>query len=223
MTEDRRPADEPGGSSEEQHIAAHAAADPTEVKKTASLWLAGAVVAEVLATLSLKAALEAPVLYAVVVAGYAVAFMSLTKALRRGLGLGIAYGIWGAAGVALTAAASSALFGEELGLTAWAGIGLIACGVVVVEIASSRALKRRAQEYLAEASDVEVEDDSTFWDTTVYPAEAGPVTESLPAALGPAVDAEELTLPEAYDECADLLEDETGGCGPAEAKTEDES
>lgn len=210
-------------SPEEQHIAAHAAADSAHVKTTAFLWLAGAIIAEVLATLSLKAALEVPVLYAAVVTGYAAAFLCLTKALRRGLGLGIAYGIWGAAGVALTAAASSVLFAEELSLVSWAGIGLIAIGVVVVEVASSRALKRRAQEFLAESTDLEVEDDGTFWDTTVYPAEVGPVTESLPAALGPAVDADELTMPDEYEEWEDLLETDSSAPDgePAENRRED--
>ncbi|WP_070574556.1 multidrug efflux SMR transporter [Brevibacterium sp. HMSC063G07] len=218
-TEDHRP----GALFEEQHIAAHQAAVPAEVKKTATLWLGSAIIAEVLATLSLKAALEVPVLYAAVVTGYGAAFMCLSKALRRGLGLGIAYGIWGAAGVALTAAASSAFFSEELSLISWVGIGLIAIGVVVVEVASGRALKRRAQEFLAESAELEVEDDGTFWDTTVYPAEVGPVTESLPAALGPAVDADELTMSAEYEEWADLLEaDSSAPAGdPSEDKRED--
>lgn len=47
-------------------------------------FLAGAVLLEVTATLSIKAALGQPALYAVVVLGYAGAFMCLTLVLRRG-------------------------------------------------------------------------------------------------------------------------------------------
>ena len=65
------------------------------------LFLAGAVLLEVTATLSIKAALGQPALYAVVVLGYAGAFMCLTLVLRRGMPLGVAYGIWTAAGVLL--------------------------------------------------------------------------------------------------------------------------
>ncbi|WP_366823706.1 SMR family transporter [Kocuria sp.] len=65
------------------------------------LFLAGAALLEVTATLSIKAALEQPALYAVVVLGYAGAFTCLTLVLRRGMPLGVAYGIWAAAGLLL--------------------------------------------------------------------------------------------------------------------------
>ncbi|WP_311254121.1 MULTISPECIES: SMR family transporter [Kocuria] len=64
-------------------------------------FLAGAVLPEVTATLSIKAALGQPALYAVVVLGYTGAFMCLTLVLRRGMPLGVTYGIWAAAGVLL--------------------------------------------------------------------------------------------------------------------------
>ena len=64
-------------------------------------FLAGAVLLEVTATLSIKAALGQPALYAVVVLGYAGDFTCLTLVLRRGMPLGVAYGIWAAAGVLL--------------------------------------------------------------------------------------------------------------------------
>src|SRR5690625_5638540 len=78
------------------------------------LFLIGAILAEVIATLSLKAALDLPVLYLVVAAGYAVTFVLLAQSLRRGMGLGVAYGIWGASGVTLTAVLAAFLFGEDL-------------------------------------------------------------------------------------------------------------
>ena len=55
-------------------------------------------------------------------------------ALSEGLGLGVAYGIWAAAGVALTAVASRLLFDEPLTPLMGVGIGLIAGGVLLVEL-----------------------------------------------------------------------------------------
>ncbi len=71
-----------------------------------------AIVSEVAATLSLKGAVTVPALYAVVVGGYLASFVFLTLVLKRGMGLGVAYGIWGAIGVALTAVLSTLVFGE---------------------------------------------------------------------------------------------------------------
>jgi small multidrug resistance pump len=51
----------------------------------------------------LKAALDNPVFFVVVVAGYAASFGFLAAVLRKGLGLGVAYGIWAASGVTLVA------------------------------------------------------------------------------------------------------------------------
>ncbi len=80
-----------------------------------------AIVSEVAATLSLKAAVTTPALYVVVVGGYLASFVFLTFVLKRGMGLGVAYGIWGAIGVALTAVLSAIIFGEAF--TAVMGIG----------------------------------------------------------------------------------------------------
>ena len=91
---------------------------------------------EVTATLSLKAALEAPALYAVVVIGYASAFLCLFQALREGLSLGVGYGIWAACGVALTAVLSAAIFDEPLTLPMGIGIAAVMGGVLLVELGS---------------------------------------------------------------------------------------
>jgi small multidrug resistance pump len=102
------------------------------------LFLAGAILAEVAATLSLKVASGGRVRwYPVVVAGYVSAFVLLTLALDRGLGLGVAYGIWSAVGVALTALLSRPLFGEPLSPTMLAGVGLIIVGVLLVELGAA--------------------------------------------------------------------------------------
>ena len=62
------------------------------------LYLACAILCEVAATLSLKGSATAPALYVVVVLGYVGAFLFLTAVLKRGMGLGVAYGIWGGGG-----------------------------------------------------------------------------------------------------------------------------
>ena len=95
-----------------------------------------AIAAEVTATLSLKGALEAPALYAVVVLGYLGAFALLTAVLRTGMGLGVAYGVWAAAGVALTAVLSAAVYGEPLTPLMGVGIALVITGVLCVELGS---------------------------------------------------------------------------------------
>lgn len=106
---------------------------------TTWLLLIGAILSEVTATLSLRGALDHPALYVVVVSGYALSFGFLALVLRRGMGLGVAYGIWAACGVVLTAVLSALLFGEAFTLMKASGIVLIAAGVAVVEIGSHRA------------------------------------------------------------------------------------
>ncbi len=58
----------------------------------------------------------------------------LWGSLRLGMPLGIAYGIWAAAGVALTAVASRFLFGEPLTRKMLGGIGFIVVGVLLIEL-----------------------------------------------------------------------------------------
>ncbi len=97
-----------------------------------------AISSEVAATLSLKGSATAPGFYVIVVLGYFASFVFLALVLRRGLGLGVAYGIWGASGVALTAVLSAILFGEALTALMVLGLACIIAGVVLVE-AGSRA------------------------------------------------------------------------------------
>lgn len=101
------------------------------------LFLAAAIVSEVTATLSLKRALDHPALYAVVAAGYVAAFVLLTLTLKQGMGIGVAYGIWAACGVALTAVASKLFFSEPLTTVMLLGIALIIAGVLLVETGAS--------------------------------------------------------------------------------------
>ena len=109
-----------------------------EFSRTSRAWgaLLCAVVSEVSATLALKKALEVPEYYTVVLIGYALSFVFLSLVLRLGMALGVAYGIWGALGVALTSVLSVVLFGEPINITAVVGISFIVLGVLLVELGS---------------------------------------------------------------------------------------
>jgi Membrane transporters of cations and cationic drugs len=102
------------------------------------LLLGAAILTEVAASLSLKASLTQPAFLAVVLVGYLAAFACLTLTLRLGMPLGVAYGVWAAAGVALTALLSTLLFAEPLTPLMIGGILLVIVGVLCVELGSRR-------------------------------------------------------------------------------------
>lgn len=98
------------------------------------IFLVGAILTEVTATLSLKAAVGGKKLWYLPVAlGYAAAFTCLSFALQHGMPLGVAYGIWAAAGVALTAIAGRLIYKEPFTWVMAAGIALVMGGVLLVE------------------------------------------------------------------------------------------
>ena len=102
--------------------------------------LGGAIVSEVSATLALRQALNHPGFYIVVVGiGYALAFILLSLTLKAGMPLGVAYGLWGALGVALAAVLSMLVFGEPITVLVALGIALIMAGVLLVEVGAQRA------------------------------------------------------------------------------------
>lgn len=102
------------------------------------VFLIGAILTEVTATLSLRAAVGGRrLLYVVVAVGYVAAFSLLSLSLGAGMPLGIAYGIWAAAGVALTAVASTLIFKEPFSVLMAVGIALIMGGVLLVEVGSA--------------------------------------------------------------------------------------
>lgn len=106
------------------------------------LLLLGAIASEVSGSLSLKGALDAPGLYVIVVLGFSAAFVFLSFALREGMPLGVAYGVWGATGVAATATLSSLFFDEQLSALMIAGIALIIVGVLTIELGSQAAARQ---------------------------------------------------------------------------------
>lgn len=106
------------------------------------LYLAAAILTEIIGSVSLRGALDHPWLYIVVAVAFIAAFGMLSFVLRAGIGIGVAYGIWGASGVALTAVASMVFFREPVTPTMWMGIGLIIGGVVCIELGSGAAKRR---------------------------------------------------------------------------------
>lgn len=94
------------------------------------LLLALAIVSEVSATVSLKLSdgFSRLVPSIIVVAGYVAAFMFLSQALKRGMSIGVAYGVWAAVGVAAVATISALFLNESLSLIQVGGIGLVILG-----------------------------------------------------------------------------------------------
>jgi small multidrug resistance pump len=101
------------------------------------LYLAIAIVAEVIGTSALKASegFTRPKPSLVVAIGYGVAFYTLSLALHS-LAVGVAYAIWSGAGVALITLVGWRVFKQRLDAPALLGIGLIVAGVVVLHWSS---------------------------------------------------------------------------------------
>ncbi|WP_205618187.1 DMT family transporter [Haematomicrobium sanguinis] len=102
------------------------------------LALAGAIIFEVTGTMSLRASegFKKRAWIIPVVASYVVAFSLLSVVLSLGMPVGIAYGIWAAVGVALTAIIGRLIFKEPLTWIMGIGIVLIGLGVMIVELGS---------------------------------------------------------------------------------------
>ena len=101
--------------------------------------LLGAIVTEVTGTLSLRASQDHRLWLIAVVVGYTVSFYLLSQVLRAGMPVGVAYGIWGALGTAVTAVAGSVLFDDPFTVAVVIGIGLILGGVLLVKLGSPAA------------------------------------------------------------------------------------
>ena len=105
------------------------------------VYLAIAIIAEVIGTSALKASEEFTRLVPslIVVAGYVVAFFFLSLTLRT-IPVGIAYAIWAGAGIALIVAVGAILFQQVPDLPAIVGLTLIVAGVVIVNTMSHTTL-----------------------------------------------------------------------------------
>lgn len=101
------------------------------------MFLGIAIIAEVIATSSLKSSESFTRLWPTVlcVLGYAVAFFFLSLTLRV-LPTGIAYAIWSGVGIVLISVTSYLLYGQKLDPAGIAGLTLIIAGVLVVNLFS---------------------------------------------------------------------------------------
>jgi small multidrug resistance pump len=97
--------------------------------------LAGAILSEVAATISLRLSegFTKAVPGTIVVVGYLVSFVLLSQVLKRGMAVGVAYGIWAAVGVSLVALIGAAFLGETLTWVQVGGLALVIIGVVAVQ------------------------------------------------------------------------------------------
>lgn len=100
-------------------------------------YLAIAILAEVIATSSLKATAEftRPGPSILVVAGYVTAFYCLTLSLRM-IPVGIAYALWSGLGIVLVALAGYVLYRQKLDAPALLGMAMILGGCLVINLFS---------------------------------------------------------------------------------------
>jgi len=103
----------------------------------AYIYLAIAIIAEVVATSALKASAEFTKLYPslLVVAGYCVAFYFMALVLRT-IPIGITYAVWSGVGIVLVAIVGALLYKQIPDIPAIIGMGLIISGVVVIHVFS---------------------------------------------------------------------------------------
>jgi len=101
------------------------------------LYLAVAIISEVIATMALKYSdwFTRVVPSIIVLIGYSCAFFFLSIVLRQ-LPVGITYAIWAGLGIVLTTLASSLLLNQKLDAAAFAGMGLIITGVCIINLFS---------------------------------------------------------------------------------------
>ena len=101
------------------------------------IYLAIAIVAEVIGTSALKASDGFTKLYPslVVAVSYGISFYCLSLTLRT-VPVGIAYAIWSGVGVVLVSLIGWLVFNQKLDLPALLGITLIAAGVAVLNLFS---------------------------------------------------------------------------------------
>ncbi|MEC4020808.1 DMT family transporter [Streptomyces sp. H27-D2] len=99
------------------------------------LMLAGAIIAEVLGTTSMKYSDGFSKLWPSLgtALGYGIAFYLLAQTLRT-MEVGTVYAIWSGAGTAIIAAIGMAFLGESASAVKLLGIGLVIAGVAVLNL-----------------------------------------------------------------------------------------
>lgn len=101
------------------------------------LYLAIAIVAEVVATSALKASQEFTRLWPSLLSmmGYGTAFYLMTLCLRT-MSVGVVYAIWSGLGIVLIGVVAAVLYKEVPDLWGIVGMGLIVAGVLVLNLLS---------------------------------------------------------------------------------------
>lgn len=101
------------------------------------MFLAIAIICEVVGTSALKASQEFTKLWASVltIVMYATAFYCLSITLRS-IPVGIAYAIWSGVGIVLVTLLAIVLYNQKPDLPAVLGLGLIIAGVIVINVYS---------------------------------------------------------------------------------------
>lgn len=103
----------------------------------AFLYLAIAIIAEVIATSAMKASQGFSVLWPslLTILGYVVALYFLSLTLKT-IPVGIAYAIWSGAGIVLISTVGWFLYKQHLDLPAFIGLTMVIAGILVINIFS---------------------------------------------------------------------------------------
>jgi small multidrug resistance pump len=72
-----------------------------------------------------------------VVVGYVASFVLLAMVLKRGMPVGVAYGVWAGLGVAATAVLARFFFGDPFTPAMAGGVVLIGAGVFLIEFGAT--------------------------------------------------------------------------------------
>ncbi|KQI69540.1 transporter [Loktanella sp. 3ANDIMAR09] len=101
------------------------------------LWLIIAIALETIGTMSLQASQQFTRLWpsALCLSTYAASFYFMALALKV-MPVGIVYAIWSGLGIVLIAGFSYLIFHQRLDGAAVAGIALIMCGIIVIQVFS---------------------------------------------------------------------------------------
>ncbi|TPO09864.1 SMR family transporter [Mesorhizobium sp. B1-1-5] len=104
------------------------------------LYLAGAIVAEVVGTGFMKQSdgFSRLVPSIITTVAYAIAFYCLSQTLKT-IPTGVAYAVWSGSGIVLITAIAWVFQGQKLDVPALLGIGLIVAGVIVMNMFSKAA------------------------------------------------------------------------------------
>ncbi|VVN70030.1 DMT family transporter [Pseudomonas fluorescens] len=103
-------------------------------------YLAIAICAEVIATVSMKAVkgFSTPIPLLLVIVGYGIAFWMLTLVVRT-IPVGVTYAVWAGMGIVMVSIAALFIYGQKLDIPAIIGMGMIVLGVVVIQLFSNTA------------------------------------------------------------------------------------